>query len=160
MRLSTKGRHAITAMLELAVSNGNRAVTIAEIAKNQAISISYLEQLFACLRKKNLVKGVRGPGGGYYLGRAADNISIADVICAVDEWVELSHVSIREGYQKEKKSPTQNLWDSLSKEIFDFLDNITLHKLVARHDPSVNGFKQHQRVDRAKKLDISDTKAA
>ena len=72
-------------MLELAVSDSKRAVTIAEIARSQAVSVSYLEQLFACLRRKGLVRGVRGPGGGYHLGRAADQITIAQIVCAVDE---------------------------------------------------------------------------
>jgi len=90
MRLSTKGRYAVTAMLDLALQGGEGPVTLAEISETQGISLSYLEQLFACLRGKNLVRGVRGPGGGYYLGRTAENISIADIICAVDEWVEFT----------------------------------------------------------------------
>ncbi|MCW8882468.1 MAG: Rrf2 family transcriptional regulator, partial [Sedimenticola sp.] len=90
MRLSTKGRYAVTAMLDLTLNGTDGPVTLAEISETQGISLSYLEQLFAALRSKQLVKGVRGPGGGYYLGREADEISIADIICAVDEWVEFT----------------------------------------------------------------------
>ena len=87
MRLSTKSRYAITAMLDLALNGTKGPVTLAEISENQNISLSYLEQLFASLRAKGLVRGVRGPGGGYFLARDAGKISIADVFCAVDEWV-------------------------------------------------------------------------
>jgi len=90
MRLSTKGRYAVTAMLDLALNGTDGPVTLADISENQGISLSYLEQLFAALRNRGLVRGVRGPGGGYYLGRESDEISIADIICAVDEWVEFT----------------------------------------------------------------------
>ncbi len=132
MRLSTKGRYAVTAMLELTLYGGNRPVRLAEISENQAISLSYLEQLFACLRGKQLVKGVRGPGGGYYLGRTAEEISIADIICAVDEWTEFTRCGAREDCPDGKRCLAHNLWDDLSNEIFKFLSNITLYELVKR----------------------------
>ena len=89
MRFSTKGRYAVTAMLELALNEHKGPVTLADISESQGISLSYLEQLFAALRGKQLVREVRSPGGGYYLARPSYAISIENVICAVDEWVDL-----------------------------------------------------------------------
>lgn len=132
MRLSTKGRYAVTAMLDLSLHGGEGPVTLAEISETQGISLSYLEQLFACLRGKQLVKGVRGPGGGYYLGRPADEISIADIICAVDEWVEFTRCGGKRDCQDGKRCLTHNLWDDLSNEIYKFLQGITLSELVER----------------------------
>ncbi|MBK1648751.1 Rrf2 family transcriptional regulator [Rhabdochromatium marinum] len=132
MRLSTKGRYAVTAMLDLALQAGQRPVTLADISANQDISLSYLEQLFAALRAKHLVRGVRGPGGGYYLGKDAGDISIADIICAVDEWVEFTRCGGRENCRNGQKCLTHSLWDQLSDEIFGFLSNISLQDLVER----------------------------
>ncbi|MES9844183.1 MAG: Rrf2 family transcriptional regulator [Candidatus Sedimenticola sp. PURPLELP] len=132
MRLSTKGRYAVTAMLDLTLHGGSGPVTLAEISETQGISLSYLEQLFACLRGKQLVRGVRGPGGGYYLGREADEISIADIICAVDEWVEFTRCGGNQDCQEGKRCLTHNLWDDLSTEIYNFLSSITLAELVER----------------------------
>ncbi len=129
MRLSTKGRYAVTAMLELAINNGRGPVTLADISVDQGISLSYLEQLFACLRRQRLVKGVRGPGGGYYLGRPASEISIADVICAVDEWVDFSQSKTEQGGSNRL---THILWNELSNDIFEFLKQKTLGDLVAK----------------------------
>lgn len=131
MRLSTKSRYAITAMLDLTL-NGNRGpVTLAGISENQSISLSYLEQLFSALRSKGLVRGVRGPGGGYYLGRDAGDITVGDIICAVDEWVEYTRAKA-EQQPVEAQCTTRRLWDDLSDRIFEFLDNITLYELVER----------------------------
>jgi len=132
MRLSTKGRYAVTAMLDLALSSGKGPVTLADISVNQGISLSYLEQLFAALRGKQLVRGVRGPGGGYYLGKQPDEISVADIICAVDEWVEFTRCGGRENCRGGKRCLTHTLWDQLSDEIFSFLSKITLADLVER----------------------------
>jgi len=132
MRLSTKGRYAVTAMLDLALNGIKGPVTLAEISENQGISLSYLEQLFAALRAKELVRGVRGPGGGYYLGRSADDISIANIICAVDEWVEFTRCGGRKNCSRGARCLTHTLWDDLSAEIFDFLSNISLGDLVRR----------------------------
>lgn len=139
MRLSTKGRYAVTAMLELALHAGKGPVTLADISVSQGISLSYLEQLFAALRAKKLVRGVRGPGGGYYLGQAAEEITIASIICAVDEWVEFTRCSDRENCEEQPGATpaaathtglTQNLWNRLSDDIFRFLDSITLRTLI------------------------------
>jgi len=132
MRLSTKGRYAVTAMLDLTLQGGDGPVTLAEISETQGISLSYLEQLFASLRSKQLVRGVRGPGGGYYLGRPAEEISIANIICAVDEWVEFTRCGGNRDCKDGKRCLTHNLWDDLSNEIFNFLDSINLAELVKR----------------------------
>jgi len=132
MRLSTKGRYAVTAMLDLALHAGKGPVTLADISSSQGISLSYLEQLFAALRAKKLVRGVRGPGGGYYLGRAPDEISIANIICAVDEWVELTRCGGRQNCHEGQRCLTHHLWDQLSDEIFKFLSDISLQDLVER----------------------------
>lgn len=132
MRLSTKSRYAVTAMLDLTLNGARGPVTLADISENQSISLSYLEQLFAALRSKGLVRGVRGPGGGYYLGRDAKDISVADVICAVDEWVEYTRARAEQQPVVETQCTTRGLWDDLSHQIFEFVDNITLNELVER----------------------------
>ena len=132
MRLSTKGRYAVTAMLDLALNGDKGPVTLADISNNQGISLSYLEQLFAALRGKKLVRGVRGPGGGYFLAKPLGEISIADIICAVDEWVEFTRCGGRENCHDGKRCLTHTLWNELSDEIFGFLSDITLDELVAR----------------------------
>lgn len=131
MRLSTKGRYAITAMLDLALKGGKDPVTLSEIADNQGISLSYLEQLFASLRSKGLVKGVRGPGGGYYLGKELAQISIAEIICAVDEWVEMTRERrAANSNWSSHHCPSHGLWDNLSEEIYQFLDGISLEQVL------------------------------
>ncbi len=131
MRLSTKGRYAITSMLDLALKGAEEPVTLSEIADNQGISLSYLEQLFASLRSKGLVKGVRGPGGGYYLGRDLEQISIADIICAVDEWVEMTRKRRKATTSLNKHhSASHGLWERLSDDIYNFLDEISLADLT------------------------------
>lgn len=132
MRLSTKGRYAVTAMLDLALNGTDGPVTLADISENQGISLSYLEQLFAALRGRGLVRGVRGPGGGYYLGRAADEISIADVICAVDEWVEFTRCNPKSNALDSQRGMTHSLWEDLSQQIYIFLTDISLADLVER----------------------------
>ena len=132
MRLTTKGRYAVTAMLDLAYHSRDKPITLTDIATRQTISLSYLEQLFAALRGKQLVRGVRGPGGGYYLGKPAGDISIADIICAVDEWVEFTRCGGRENCRDGQRCLTHTLWDQLSDEIFRFLSDISLSDLVER----------------------------
>jgi Rrf2 family iron-sulfur cluster assembly transcriptional regulator len=119
-------------MLDLALHSGKGPVTLADISVSQGISLSYLEQLFAALRSKHLVRGVRGPGGGYYLGKPPEEISIADIICAVDEWVEFTRCGGRENCRDGKRCLTHTLWDRLSDEIFSFLNDISLDDLVRR----------------------------
>ncbi len=129
MKLSTKGRYAITAMLDLALNaNDGSRVTLADISEFQGISLSYLEQLFARLRQMNLVKGTRGPGGGYRLARSANDITISEIIAAVDDKSSKNEklMKIDERHRK-----TQQLWQVLSSDINLFLTNITLGDLVS-----------------------------
>jgi len=125
MRISSKSRFAITTMLELVTQDKRKALKLADIADTHGISLSYLEQIFAALRSKGLVEGRRGPGGGYALSRNASEISIADVICAVDEWVEYSINKPRTTSASLVLS-SRSLWEDLSHRLFDFLSDITL----------------------------------
>lgn len=133
MKLSTKGRYAVTAMLDLAIHEKQRPVTLADISHCQGISLSYLEQLFARLRKSGLVKGVRGPGGGYHLARSASEITVADVISAVDEKVDVTRCEGREDCQEGERCLTHDLWKELSQRIYNFLNTINLADLVQRN---------------------------
>lgn len=129
MKLSTKGRHAVTAMMELALQQKQGPVTLADISARQSISISYLEQLFARLRKHDLVTGTRGPGGGYCLARPAGEITIATILATVDD------VSRREEQphtQGEIPAGGQ-MWMHLSNRIYDYLDSITLEEAVSSY---------------------------
>jgi Rrf2 family iron-sulfur cluster assembly transcriptional regulator len=118
-------------MLDLALNDADEPVTLSEIAQNQGISLSYLEQLFANLRSKGLVKGVRGPGGGYYLGRDLEQISVADIICAVDEWVDMTRQRrLASTSLHAFHSASQGLWERLSDDIYNFLDQISLADLI------------------------------
>jgi Rrf2 family iron-sulfur cluster assembly transcriptional regulator len=141
MRLSTKARYAVMAMLDLSLNGNDGPVTLADISENQGISLSYLEQLFASLRNKDLVRGVRGPGGGYFLGRESDEISIADIICAVDDWVEFTRCRGKENCHDGQRCLTHSLWDDLSKQIFVFLSDITLADLVNRSKTDKSDFE-------------------
>jgi len=132
MRLSTKGRYSVTAMLDLAIHDKAGPVTLADISQCQGISLSYLEQLFACLRKEGLVKGVRGPGGGYRLARPASEISIAEIVSSVDENVDITRCKGEGNCQSGDKCLTHELWTRLSERLYDFLDNITLAQFVDR----------------------------
>jgi Rrf2 family iron-sulfur cluster assembly transcriptional regulator len=132
MRLSTKGRYAVTAMLDLALHENKSPVTLADISQCERISLSYLEQLFARLRRAELVQGIRGPGGGYRLKRPAKEISIAEIITAVDEKVDLMGCSGKENCKEGQKCLTHQLWCDLSKQIHSFLSGITLSDLVSR----------------------------
>lgn len=132
MKLTTKGRYAVTAMLDLALHDGGGPVPLADISRRQGISLSYLEQLFAKLRRKGLVRSVRGPGGGYSLSRESGTIAVSDVIRAIDERVDVTRCGGKGNCQNNEKCLTHELWMDLSKQIYDFLDHITLGELVAR----------------------------
>lgn len=135
MKLSTKGRYAVTAMMDLAIHDKFGPVTLAEISQCQGISLSYLEQLFAKLRRNGLVQGVRGPGGGYRLARPASRVTVADIINAVDEKVDATRCSGQENCDDGQRCLTHELWSDLSQQIFTFLKGITLSQFVER--PSV-----------------------
>ncbi len=133
MRLTTKGRYAVTAMLDLAFHSQIKPVTLTDIAARQTISLSYLEQLFARLRRANMVKGFRGPGGGYTLAGKASDINIADIIAAVDEPIDATKCGGEANCQKEQACLTHDLWMGLSEQIRDYLKGITLGQLLEKH---------------------------
>ncbi|AGY92167.1 hypothetical protein SPICUR_05975 [Spiribacter curvatus] len=135
MRLSTKGRYAVTTIMDLALHQGNGPVTLADISQRQDLSLSYLEQLFAQLRRHGLVHGVRGPGGGYQLAMAADRISIAAVILAVEQRVDTTACGGDENCAEGNRCITHDLWAELSDQIEAFLGGITLADLAA--DPAL-----------------------
>jgi Rrf2 family iron-sulfur cluster assembly transcriptional regulator len=132
MRLTTKGRFAVTAMLDLALRGGKNPVTLAGISERQDISLSYLEQLFSRLRRHELVESVRGPGGGYYLARPLEELTVADIIRAVDEPIDATQCAGKENCHDEHRCLTHDLWMGLNAHIYDYLDNVTLATLVAK----------------------------
>ena len=132
MRLTTKGRYAVTAMLDLALHYKDGPITLADISKRQGISLSYLEQLFSRLRKNGLVDSARGPGGGYRLSRPAAEINVADVITAVDEKVDAMRCEGKGNCQNDGPCLTHDLWCDLSDQIYSFLKGIDLGQLVDR----------------------------
>ena len=132
MRLTTKGRYAVTAMLDLAFHSEKKPVTLTEIATRQTISLSYLEQLFSRLRKAGMVKGVRGPGGGYKLSRVATEINIADIITAVDEPIDSTKCEGKGDCQDGQSCLTHDLWMGLSDQIRNYLKGISLGELLER----------------------------
>jgi Rrf2 family iron-sulfur cluster assembly transcriptional regulator len=131
MRLTTKGRFAVTAMLDLALASGRTTVPLADISARQRISLSYLEQLFAKLRRAGLVKSVRGPGGGYLLAKPLDEVSVADIIVAVDEPIDATQCGGLENCLDEHKCLTHDLWARLNDHIFDYLRGVTLAELAS-----------------------------
>jgi len=130
MRLTTKGRFAVTALLDLAMQQSNNPVTLADISQRQKISLSYLEQLFAKLRQSELVDSVRGPGGGYCLAKDLDQVSVADIILAVDEPIDATQCGGKENCHNDTKCMTHDLWAKLNDLIFDYLGAVTLKELV------------------------------
>ena len=132
MRFTTKGRYAVTAMLDLAIHYEQGPITLSDISQRQEISLSYLEQLFSKLRKNSLVDSARGPGGGYRLSRLADEIAVAEIIAAVDETVDATRCKRKGNCQHEERCLTHELWCDLSDQIFEFLANITLGSLVEK----------------------------
>ena len=132
MRLSTKGRYAVMAMADLAKRGGEHAVTLGEIAQRQDISLPYLEQLFARLRRRGLVKSVRGPGGGYRLAQPADLTCVADIVTAVDEPLEAVRCTGLPGgcMPGGERCLTHDLWDGLGRHIHDYLASVTLEDVV------------------------------
>ncbi|MFQ5469975.1 MAG: Fe-S cluster assembly transcriptional regulator IscR [Gammaproteobacteria bacterium] len=132
MKLTTKGRYAVTAMLDLALHANNGPVPLADISQRQGISLSYLEQLFAKLRKQGLVDSARGPGGGYRLSRSSKEIFVADVVTAIDEKVDVTRCGGLGNCQDDQPCLTHELWSDLSQQIYNFLNGISLGDLVER----------------------------
>ena len=130
MRLTTKGRFAVTAMADLAERHGAGPVTLASISDRQKISLSYLEQLFGKLRKHGIVIAVRGPGGGYYLARPADKISVADIIVAVDEHMDATQCGGKGNCDDNKQCSTHDLWMGLNEILHKYMSGVSLQQLV------------------------------
>jgi len=138
MRLTTKGRFAVTAMIDIALHSGDGPVTLAGVADRQHISLSYLEQLFGKLRRRGLVDSVRGPGGGYSLARNAASVSVADIILAVDEPIDATSCGGEENCHEDKRCMTHDLWAGLNKHIHAYLAQISLEQLIrAKRDAPV-----------------------
>ncbi len=136
MKLSTKGRYAVTAMMAVAIGEKSKPVTLAEISEEQGISISYLEQIFARLRKSLLVKGTRGPGGGYCLSREPKDISIAEIIISVEDQLRVQK-PIGNGLANSRSSLINSMWDDLSQRIQSLLRDVTVADLLnGKHDES------------------------
>lgn len=133
MRLTTKGRFAVTALLDVALRSTNGPVNLAAVSERQQISLSYLEQLFGKLRRNGLVDSVRGPGGGYVLARSADTISVAHIIVAVDEPMDTRQCEGRGDCLNGHQCMTHNLWNNLNEKMFEYLDSVTLRDLVQDH---------------------------
>lgn len=144
MRLTTKGRYAVTAMLDLALHARQDPVSLADISDRQSISVSYLEQLFAKLRKNGLVSSVRGPGGGYQLARGGDTIFIAEIIDAVDESVDATRCGGQGDCQQGMTCLTHELWSDLSEQLHSFLAGISLQELVDRREIQAVALRQSE----------------
>lgn len=149
MRLTTKGRYAVTAMLDLALHYKEGPITLADISQRQGISLSYLEQLFSKLRKNGLVDSTRGPGGGYRLSRDAHEVAVADVITAVDEKVETTRCGGLSNCQDDQQCLTHDLWTDLSYQIHDFLKGISLGQLVERQGVQEVAARQERQQQQA-----------
>ncbi len=133
MRLTTKGRFAVTAMIDLALQQNAGPVPLAGISQRQNISLSYLEQLFSKLRRHDLVESVRGPGGGYHIARALKEVTVADVILAVDEPLDATQCGGKENCTDEGQCMTHDLWSSLNTKMLEYLGSVSLQCLVDNH---------------------------
>jgi Rrf2 family iron-sulfur cluster assembly transcriptional regulator len=156
MKLTTKGRYAVTAMLDLALNEEDGPINLADISERQGISLSSLEQLFAKLRKQGLVASVRGPGGGYLLGRSRDLISVASVVDAVSESMDATKCGGQTGCQQGEACLTHYLWQDLSQQIHGFLDHISLQNLVDRSEMKLVNERQNRKLQ----LRVSQTQEA
>ena len=139
MRLTTKGRFAVTAMIDLALHTGEGPVTLAGISERQKISLSYLEQLFGRLRRHQLVDSVRGPGGGYRLARPMPRISVADIVRAVDEALDATQCGGRENCKEDERCMTHDLWMTLNAKMYEYLESVSLADLVSKQLTKVGG---------------------
>lgn len=157
MKLTSKGRYAVTAMLDVTMHAENGPVSLADISERQAISLSYLEQLFSKLRKHGLVVSVRGPGGGYRLGRCSAQIAIADVISAVNESVDATKCQGKGNCQGGEQCLTHSLWHDLSQRIEEFLQGISLAELVAKNDVKTVSKRQNDMYFNSKKESLLET---
>ena len=146
MKLTSKGRYAVTAMLDLAFHTETGPVTLSEISKRQDISLYYLEQLFTRLRKQQLVRSTRGPGGGYSLNKPADQLTVAEIVAAVDETVDTRRCSGASNCHDGRQCLAHELWDDLSQQIFGFLEDISLQDLMEEASISDVAARQDKRM--------------
>ncbi len=154
MKLTSKGRYAVTAMLDLAFHSQAGPITLAQISRRQDLSLSYLEQLFTRLRKHDLVRSTRGPGGGYSLSRSAVDIAIAEIISAVDEVVDTTRCSGENNCNKGSRCLTHDLWDDLSSQIYGFLNEITLASLMEEEGIRKVAARQDEKMDSSRELKV------
>ena len=154
MKLTTKGRYAVTAMLDLAIHASDKPISLADISERQVISLSYLEQLFSNLRRQGLVQSVRGPGGGYCLSREAENIFVAQVIDAVNEAVDATGCRGTENCQAGKMCLTHHPWTDLSNQIHSFLSDISLADLVSQGEIQAHAQRQIEQANTAEFLNF------
>jgi len=147
MRLTTKGRFAVTAMLDLALNQGARPVTLAGISRREGISLSYLEQLFGKLRRHSLVDSVRGPGGGYTLAKQSESMSVAEIIIAVDEPIDATQCGGKENCREEGRCMTHDLWATLNERMYDYLASVKLSDLVETHKRNSEAAERGETVD-------------
>jgi Rrf2 family iron-sulfur cluster assembly transcriptional regulator len=157
MKLTSKGRYAVTAMLDVTIHASHGPVSLADISERQGISLSYLEQLFSKLRKDGLVNSIRGPGGGYRLGKCSAQIAVADIISAVNESVDATKCHGKGDCQGGAQCLTHTLWEGLSERIEEFLQNITLAELVAKNDVKTVSKRQNDMHRRSNKDQLLET---
>ena len=161
MRLTTKGRFAVTAMIDLAMRQHNGPVTLAGISERQRISLSYLEQLFGKLRRSELVSSVRGPGGGYCLTKAPEGISVAEIIRAVDESLDATQCGGKRDCSEERRvCMTHDLWTNLNKKMFDYLDSVNLAELVAQQHATPAVLHDERVAQRKPNVTLSEKQGA
>tara|TARA_B100000676_G_scaffold154543_1_gene152440 strand:+ start:1821 stop:2258 length:438 start_codon:yes stop_codon:yes gene_type:complete len=141
MKLTTKSRYAVTAMLDIAYHNKGNPISLPEIADRQNISLSYLEQLFSRLKKSGLVESIKGPGGGYMLSKGADDIVISEVIQAVDEDIETTACNGKSNCHNNHQCISHNLWQDLGTEIKNFLSDITLQQVISKNNSDIKEIK-------------------
>ena len=150
MRLTTKGRFAVTAMIDLALHSTEGPVTLAGISERQKISLSYLEQLFGKLRRNKLVGSVRGPGGGYCLTKPMSEVSVVDIILAVDEPIDATQCGGKENCHDERRCMTHDLWATLNEKMYEYLSSVTLADLVAHTNGKpvavIKDFREKEKV--------------
>ena len=144
MKLTTKGRYAVTAMLDLALHAQNGPVSLAEISTRQEISLSYLEQLFSRLRKQDLVASTRGPGGGYRVSRSLDQVAISEIIVAVNETVDATQCGGKQNCHSHGRCLTHDLWEGLSSQIENFLKGVSLQDLIDKRNVQEVSIRQDQ----------------
>lgn len=159
MRLTAKGRYAVTAMLDLAVRGDRGPISLADISARQGISLSYLEQLFAKLRRRELVKSVRGPGGGYQLSRAARDIFVAQIVDSVDESVDATKCGGRSDCQHGETCLTHELWADLSEQIHKFLSDIDLASLIKKSEVQRISARQEARLEALVRMPAQEIEA-